>query len=175
MPALDGLKVGQYYTVDFLRSSGLLNSRSLDTIFQFEEERDLGTPKIRDDKKTFKVSPADDSPLMRVTLRNPQHLNFSAEYTTSQTGTILISEQGLGTRIVLTFGSIRTESLTGDAYLHSDGLKAFNVYFSNTTSVASFNIEAYAAENQPVKLTSTQGNKRLYVALVYYVEKIKDI
>ena len=56
------------------------------------------------------------------------------EYTTSQTDVEIIPSPGVGKRIVVHYGSIRTDSSNGEAYLKpsDDSFKMFQLYISCT-------------------------------------------
>lgn len=96
------------------------------------------------------------------------------EYSASQTDVEIIPAPGVGSRIVIHYGSIRTDSTSGEAYLHpdDDSFKMFQVYISNFASFTAGSLYIPLPENQAVKLTSTQGAKNIYTFLNYTIESI---
>ena len=168
---LDQLSDGQYYTADFLKSSGLLASPSLGTIFELYNRPDVN-PQTKD---VYQLGASDKSAVFQVKAKNPQKYMISREFNANQTAVQILPPPGAGRRWVAEYASIRTEGSSGVAYF-TDGItaqQALKVYFSVQSSFVSANLFLPLPENAPALFTSTQGAKLIYLAIGYHVEIIK--
>lgn len=175
MAMRDHVAPGQYYTADYLRFSDLDGSRSFDSLFQLIRCRSktAATPGVV--SLTTEFGMPDTSPVYRVQSIHHDVRVKSWEFAADQTGTILLPAPPASERYVITYGSIRTEALSGQAYIHANGEKLFLAYFSSFTSFAAGNLYVPMEQGQSVKLTSTQGAKNLYVGLNYYIETVEAV
>lgn len=166
---LDRLKEGDFLTADYVRTYGLIESASFNRLFELEPRLSMSAT----DAGVLKLDNDDTGVVFKVVSRNRQILFKSFEYNANQTATELIPAPGSGKRIVITYGSIRSESTSGLAYIHDGTFKCFLVYLTNFSSFAAANLHIPFGDNESVKLTSTQGAKNLYVALNYYYESVR--
>ena len=167
-PILDRLKEGDFMTADYVRTYGLIESASFNRLFELEPRFSMTV----NDVPELKVND-DTGVVFKVVSRNRQILFNSWEYAANQTGTILLPSPGAGKRIVIVYGSIRTESLSGVAYIHDTTFKCYMTYISSFNSFTAGELHIPFGENQSVKFTSTQGSKNIYVALNYYYESAR--
>ena len=168
---IDQLSEGQFYTADFIRDCGLIESPSIGTLFELYNRPGIDPQSL----DVYQTGTSDRSAVFQVKQRNPQRYMNSAEFTTSQTAVQIIPAPGRGKRLVSEYIAIRTEGSSGVAYL-TDGispLQAFKVYFSVQNNVAAANLFLPSQENAPVLFTSTQGAKPVFVAIGYHFEVIK--
>lgn len=108
---------------------------------------------------------------IKVTTSDNQ-LIAQAEYAASQTATEIIAAPGTGKRIVIHYGSIRTDASSGTAYLEpsDNSFKMFQVYISVFSTFTAGSLYIPLPENTSVDLTSTQGTNNIYVFLNYTIE-----
>ena len=167
--ARDLVQPGQYYTADYLRETNLDASATFGGLFKLVH----ASGKSASDTGVKNSGASDTSPVFRVAKVYPDKLIYTHEYNASQTGEVQIAAPGTGKQIVIDYASIRTDGNTGEAFFHSDSVAlAYKVYFSVQTSFAAGDVYVPMGENKSVKLTSTQGAKKLYVAISYHVEEI---
>jgi len=170
MAMRDYVKPGQRYSADYLRFTDLDGSRSFDQLFKLTRCRGAEATKAGAITMLTEFGKPDNSPIYRVNSKNPCIEIGWWEFTSNQTGTILIPSQGADTSIVVTYAAIRTESTTGQAYFHDDlGNKALQNYFSNFSASSAGGVYVRLAAGQPVRFTSTQGAKKIYASLNYYL------
>ena len=168
---IDQLSEGQFYTADFLRECGLIDSPSIGTLFELYSRPGINPQSL----DVYQTGTSDASAVFQVKQKNQQRYMISREFSTSQTATQILPPVGLGKRYVAEYIAIRTDSSSGVAYL-TDGItaiQAFKVYFSVQNNVASANLFLPTPENGAVLFTSTQGSKNVFLAIGYHTEIIK--
>lgn len=164
----DGIQSGVKCSEEYLENSGLLSSASIGKLYHFLRRRDLTAQSTG----VLNTGSADTSNVYQLQDMNPEIETFTAEYATSQTAVELVAAPGVGKRLVIVYGSIRTDGTTGEANLHDNIQVFFKSYFSNFASFAAGTLHVHCNENQALKLTSTQGAKKLYVAVEYYIADV---
>ena len=173
MSERDFVKLGEYYSADYLRYTNLDNSRTFSTMFRLVRENTKEATDSGVISMTSAFGRSDVSEVFRVAAIHPQLLYASAVYPTSQTGVILIPAPIAERRIVVVSAFMRASSTSGTAYF-SDGVqRLMYLQFSSQNSGSAANIFVPMAAGAAVKVTSTQGAKELYVAVGYYTERIK--
>lgn len=168
----DFVKSGQYYTADYLRISNLDASATFQTMYELWRCKSKVASDAGVISATTEYGIDDDSAVYRTKSKHPCILFGSWEFTTNQTGTELIPAPASDSRIVIEYGSIRSESVSGEAYFHDGSFKAFQIYFSNSNSFTTSNLYIPLEVGESLKITSTQGGKKLYCAVNYYIEQV---
>lgn len=167
--ARDLVQPGQYYTADYLRETNLDASATFGGLFKLVH----ASGKSASDAGVKNAGVLDTSPVFRVAKVHPDRIAYTVEFNASQTGTVMIAAPGTGKQIVIDYASIRTEANSGEAFFHSDSVAlAYKVYFSVQSSFAAGDVFLPLGNNNAVKITSTQGDKKLYVAISYHVEEL---
>lgn len=161
---LDGLELGQFYTAEYLKQTGLIYSASFDRLYK---------PVVRCDKSysdqgVIKLD-NDTSEVYEVVSRNNNIQPVGVEVSESQAGLQMIPAPGLGKQIVIVYVAMRTTSTSGTAYLTNGVDVAFPAYFTAMQNITVSEIEVPVGENLPVTLVSSQGSKPLYVGIEYYI------
>jgi hypothetical protein len=169
----DRVRSGQYYSADYLRITNLDdNNATFQTMYKLirckgKKATDSG---VISAYSVFGCE--DDSAVFRVQSINPCVLFASWEFNTNQTSTVLIPAPEDDSRIVIQYGSIRSESVSGEAYFHDGSFKAFQIYFSNASSFVAGELYIPLEVGEALKLTSTQGAKKIYAAVNYFIEQV---
>ena len=168
---LDDLRAGLYLSANYIRTNYLAESASFGTLFELYHR----VEKTAQDANVINAGPTDTSAVYQVKSKNAQRYMTSGEYSTNQTGTIILPAPGVGKRIIIEYGSIRSESVSGNAYFYDSvtNLQSFKIYLSVQSSFVTANLFLPLAENASFKLTTTQGAKALYYCLGYHIEVIK--
>lgn len=133
---------------------------------------------ISADKVWPTMYPVDTSPVYRVFSRNNETFWRSFEYSASQTDTVLTPEtMPSGAQLVVTYASIRTESLAGEAYFHNDDKSVIfgKIYISSRSDFVGGNLYVPIGDGKKIYLTSTQGAKRIYVAFNAHFEQLRAV
>ena len=173
MASREFVKVGEYYSADYLRLTDLDSSRTFSTMFKLVRENNKSTSDSDVISNIKMFGRADVSEVFRVADQNPKDYYVSALYANNQTGTIIAPAPGDGKRIVAISAFIRTNANSGLAYF-SDGVQTLMyTQFSAQNSAAAASIIVPMTENAAVTVTSTQGANNLYCAVGYYIETIK--
>lgn len=122
----DELEKGQYYTIDRLRSIGLINTPTLMKIFNFV----LDTSKTAQDADVNNNGSSDTSPVMRC-LYMPLSFSGDAQKVTTYLDDAIIQGQVFTIRQKITFGSVGTPVYFGAdvSPLESLGLISFVLPF----------------------------------------------
>ena len=170
MKIRDNVRAGEYYSADYLRVTELDASASFQTMYRlirckYKTVEDAGVISLLSE-----FGQPDNSAVFRVQSITPCIRFGSWEFETSQTGTVLIPAPGDKKRIVVKYGSIRSKSVSGEAWFHDGSVVAHKVYFTNFSSFSAGELYIPMDEGQSLKLTSTQGAKKIYAALNYYIE-----
>lgn len=168
---LDQIAEGQFYTADFLRSAGLIKSPSFGTLFKLLEIDN----KNQHDADVYNLGVSDNSAVFQVRNMFYQNKITSQEFNASQTNTVIIPAPGIGKRIVIDYISVRTESSNGDCFFIGglSGIQILKMYFSIQQQFTAANVNLSMLENAPLLFNSTQGAKRIFAAVEYYIETIK--
>jgi len=170
----DYIKAGQYYTSDYLRMSGLDNSRSFDTMFKLIASTDKSASDDGVISASTMYGETDTSQVYQVQIKNPDIKVFSAEYTSSQSGTELLPAPADNERYVITYGSIRADTNAGDAYISDEsGTTILQCYLDRFQSVVAEELHSPMGQGEAISLTSTQGDDELFVCLNYYIETVE--
>lgn len=168
----DFVRSGQYYTADYLRISNLDASETFQTMYELWRCKS----KVASDSGVISAATEygieDNSAVFRTKSKHPCILFGSWEFNSNQTGTVLIPAPSQDSRIVVIYGSIRTDSTSGEAYFHDGSFKAFQAYFSAFTSFTAGNLYLPMEQGESLKITSTQGAKKLYCSANYYIEQV---
>lgn len=168
----DQVRSGQYYSSDYLRASRLDESATFQTMYKLIRCKGKSASDAGVISTMTEYGIEDDSAVFRVQSINPCVLFASWEFNASQTGTILLPAPDEGNRIVIQYGSIRSESVSGEAWFHDGSFKSFQIYFSNSSSFVAGELYIPLEVGEALKLTSTQGAKKIYAAVNYYVEQV---
>lgn len=179
MAQRDFAKPGELYSADYLRISDLDACASFQTMFglvRMVQKTAHDADVISADKVWPSLHPIDVSPVYRVFSRNNETFWRSFEYAANQTATNLTPEPiPDGTQLVVTYASIRTESLAGEAYFHNlDKSIIFGkIYISSRSDFVGENIYVPIGAGDSLYLTSTQGAKKIYVSFNAHFEQIR--
>jgi hypothetical protein len=168
---LDNLREGLYLSADYIRTNYLAETASFGTLFELY--RDI--VKTAQSAGVINLGASDTSDVYMVRSKHHQMFAVTGEFNANQTGTIIIPAAGIGKRIVVDYGSIRSESTTGTVYCSDSvsGKTSFKIYLSVQTSFGSAKLYLPLEENAAFLLTSTQGAKLLTYAFDYHYEVIK--
>lgn len=103
-------------------------------------------------------------------------VNFSAEVNASLTDEELISAPGIGKRIVIVYGSIRTVANSGKAYFEGiiDSVQHLMgmVYASAIKSFTGIGVSVPLDENTNFRITTTTGTNDLFYYVIYRIEDV---
>jgi hypothetical protein len=168
----DKVKPGDRFTADYLRVSRIDATATFTGLYKLVRDR----TKVATDTGVVSVATeypgqADTSDVFRVAEINPDINGVAAEFTTNQTNVVMIAAPGAGKRIVVTYASIRTESVSGEAWFSDGTTRAIITYFSVQTSFQSAAIHVELPVNTAVLFTSSQGSKKINASLQYYIEE----
>ena len=181
MAQRDYAKPGEYYSADYLRISDLDANASFQTMFglvrQVQKEAS-DADVLSADKVWPSLYPVDVSPVYRVFSRNAETFWRSFEFSTSQNAINLTPEAiQPGIQMIVTYASIRTESLSGEAYFHNlDKSIIFSkIYISSRSDFVGATLYVPIGESQQLYLTSTQGAKKLFCSFNAHFEQIRIV
>lgn len=168
----DYVALGQYYTEDYLKVSDLDGSRSFDTLYSLWHCRlkTASTPGVI--SLTTEFGLPDTSRVFRVIPKHPCIESKVYEFTGNQTGTVLLSALSANERYIINYGSLRSDSASGMAYITDGVSKVFMTYFDAFKSATATAIYLPMEAGAALTLYSTQGSKALFVALNYTVEVV---
>lgn len=164
----DNLIITKWYTLDYLRTNGLINADSL-------KSKALGLRCVQSaatSEADYKLT-VDSSPVFEVYAKKNKKFVKTVEYTANQTGTILVAKPGVGRRIVVTYAAIRTVANSGEAYLHDSTTTFSKIYISVQTSFGTGEVEVRLQPNEDLKITTTQGSQKLFCVVEYYIEAVR--
>lgn len=164
----DPIQEGQYYSLSYIKTNLIDEEKSFFEVFDLERD----STKTAQSAGVYNIGQSDTSCVFRVVIKNKEYLFIHKEYSSDQTAVEIIPAPGTGKRIVIVYGSVRTASSTGEAYIHDTDWEAFKVYASNFSTLQAGNVIIKAKENTPVKYTSTTGSKDQFIALNYYIEAV---
>lgn len=168
---LDNLREGLYLSADYIRTNYLAETASFGTLFELYHRIE----KTAQDIGVLNIGASDTSAVYQIKSKNAQRYMKSGEFNANQNGTVLLAAPGAGKRIVIEYGTIRSESTSGEAYMY-DSIslqQSFKIYLTVQTSFVSVNLFLPLAENAALLMTSTQGAKRIYYCIGYHYEVIK--
>lgn len=165
---IDNARCGDAYSLDYLRSTGLINSPTFSEALTLVAHCEINAQ----DDGVYNTGSADVSLVFKVKSRYAERLVFSEEYNSSQTGTQTIPAPRAGRQTIIEYASIRTDGSSGEAFLHANGFEAFKVYFSAQTRFSAGQLYIPLGAGESLHVTSTQGAKKLFVAVQYYTEAI---
>ena len=165
---IDRIRCGDAYTLDYLRTTGLINSPTLSEALTLVARCDIDAQ----DAGVRNTGGEDESIVFKIKSRFAERSMHTAEFETSQTGTVLLPAPGAGLQTIIEYASIRTQSTTGEAFLHANSNEYFKVYFTARTTFAAGQLFIPLGENEKLHITSTQGAKKLFVGVQYYTEAV---
>lgn len=168
---LDNLREGLYLSADYIRTNYLAETASFGTLFELYRD----VTKTAQTVGVINAGASDVSDAYMVRSKNVKVYALTGEFNANQTGTIIIPAPGLTKRIVIEYGSIRSEANSGTIYCHDSisGKRSFQIYLSVQSSFASANLYLPLEENAAFLMTSTQGAKLLSYGFNYHIEVIK--
>lgn len=122
----------------------------------------------------FKV---DNNSKNRLRVRtNDDHLFFSNEYATAQTGTAIIAAPGAGKRLAIKGIQMHTESNTGEIVINGTigaSTKIVDKLYASRFSADTTGLENIALdENTALTLTTTTGTNKAFIAVNYIIESV---
>lgn len=180
MAMRDYARPGEYYSADYLRYTGLDASTSFQSMFALERavEKSASDEGVISLNTAFPGTfPQDVSPVYRVFSRVSTTYFKSFEFAANQTTKEIIPPVEEGRQIIVTYCAIRTDSVSGEAFFHNDDSSIVfgKLYISSKTDFAASNVHVPMGDGDGVYFTSTQGAKKIYVALNYHYEQLRII
>jgi hypothetical protein len=168
----DKVKPGDRFTADYLRVSRIDATATFTGMYKLVRDR----TKVASDKGVISLATeyegqTDTSDVFRVAEINPDIDGVAAEFLDSQTNALAIAAPGTGKRIVVIYASIRTESVSGEAWFFDGTTRSVITYFSAQTSFNASNLHIELPVNTPIYFNSTQGAKKVTASLQYYIEE----
>jgi len=105
-------------------------------------------------------------------------INLSGELDEAQSDVELIPAPGVGKRIVVRYGSIRTAAATGKCFFEGTVNGAQHlmgmVYVVKFSSFAGIGVVVPLDENTNLRITTTTGSSDTFYYLIYTIEDVRD-